>query len=73
MASPSTQATPVYRTQKPNENVVLHEGPLQFERPSNVAHGDGAVKFNWLPWPRICFEMSIATSALTEASETDPL
>ena len=63
MASPSTKADPVYQTQKPNENVLLYEGPLQFEKSSEVAHGDGAVKFNWLPWPRICFEMSIATPA----------
>ena len=63
MASPDPQTAPIYQSQKPNESVRLYDGPLQFEMLNNVAHGDGAVTFNWLPWPRICIEMSITPPA----------
>jgi hypothetical protein len=63
MSSSSAKLTPFYRSQEPNENVLLYEGPLQFKRPSGVACGDGTVRFTWLPWPRICFEMSIRSPA----------
>ncbi|MGF1512778.1 MAG: hypothetical protein ACFB5Z_03660 [Elainellaceae cyanobacterium] len=51
---------PVYRTDKPNQPICLYKGAMQliWSRQSAKALGDGQLCLEWLPEPRIRFEVN---------------
>lgn len=54
--------TPVYKTDEPNQPIVLYEGALQFTQKTNQQpvkmQGQGCVKYAWFPFACIKFEFS---------------
>ncbi|MBI4518132.1 MAG: hypothetical protein HY699_20205 [Deltaproteobacteria bacterium] len=61
---------PVYRTRRPNQSIKLHEGPLQITQGKNCVEGNGTIRLEWLPFPRIGF--TVTTQAASPFLSTGP-
>jgi hypothetical protein len=53
---------PVYRTRQPNQSIKLYEGRLQVTQGKRRAGGTGAIRLDWLPFPRIRFTVTTPTA-----------
>jgi len=49
---------PLYVTREVNEPIVLHEGDLKLVVGNKQMCGTGSISFEWLPTPRLSFEVS---------------
>jgi hypothetical protein len=49
---------PVYQIEKPNQTILLYEGPLEITHRATVVKGNGKLRFIWFPYPQVEFELS---------------
>ncbi|HAG83144.1 MAG TPA: hypothetical protein DCL61_18760 [Cyanobacteria bacterium UBA12227] len=50
--------SPVYTTDEPNQPILLYEGSLEIAQNGTVQRGEGTVRFEWFPSPRVAFDFS---------------
>ncbi len=58
---------PVYTTPEANSAIVLYSGPMIFHRNEDRVQGDGKVLLDWLPSPRLRFEMRSNAASIHDA------
>jgi hypothetical protein len=58
------QLEPVYQTRRANETILLFKGPLQFTQEGRAWHGDGTIRFEWVPTADVFFEIPDAQPGL---------